>query len=427
MSVLPQGDRLLPVAEALAIVLSQAQPLAPVRLKLADALGLVLAEEIRADLDLPPFDKSIVDGYAVRSSDFSDGENHTLDVVEEIFAGRVPTRSVGSGQTAMIMTGAPLPDGSDAVVMVEKCNRVSANSVTVPAPVRPGQNRMLRGTEIRTGDTVVGAGTILNATKLGALASVGASEPLVFPRARVAVISTGDEVVPHGQTPGPGQIRNSNSLLLEGIVREHAAIPNVFPIVPDLPESLQQAFAAATTDADILLISGGVSAGKRDLVPAALEAVGVRPLFHKVKVKPGKPLWFGVGPVRKNGRSTLVFGLPGNPVSGLVSFLLFVRQALRVLHGLEPLVTPTVALPLVAEYRQQDDRDTYRPARLVQNPGEAELRVQTYTWAGSSDLRGVTEADGFVMFAAGERIYECGERVPFLPHHPSRFGLGQTY
>lgn len=414
---------MLTVAEALAAVRAHARPLPPRRVAVRDTIGLVLAGDVRADLDLPPFDKALVDGFALRAADVAGPGRATLRVVESIFAGQTPTRPLGPGEAALIMTGAPLPDGADAVAMIEKATRPDGDHVVIPGPVVPGQNRLVRGREMRAGEVVVAAGSVLNAPRLGVLASVGAVEVSVRPRATVGIASTGDELVPLGQAPGPGQIRDSNSVVLAALAAEHGGIPRPRPITPDRPEALRDAFAAALAESDILLVSGGVSAGQRDLVPEALAAVGVREVFHKVRVKPGKPLWFGVGPGRGASGPTLVFGLPGNPVSGLVSFLLFVRPALAILAGRDADGEAPPPLPLAAPYRHADDRDVYRPARLV----DGGTRVEPLTWAGSSDLRGAASADGFAIFPAGERMYDEGERIGFLSLDPSRRAPGPAY
>ena len=420
--------RMLTVAEALDAVRSRARPLAPQPHRLTEALGFVLARDVVADLDLPPFDKALVDGYALRAGDIPAGEPVTLRVVETIYAGQTPTRAVGPGEAAAIMTGAPIPEGADAVVMVEKTSSPDADHVVVPpGPVAPGQNRLVRGREMRAGEVVVPAGSILNAAKLGVLASVGAAEVYARPMPVVGVVATGDEVVPFDQAPGPGQIRNSNTVLLAALAESFGAAPWTYPIVPDRPEALRDAFAWALGEVNILLVSGGVSAGQKDLVPDALASVGVCPVFHKVRVKPGKPLWFGVGPEREGAGPTLVFGLPGNPVSGLVSFLLFVRPALAILAGGGPEDDPTPMLPLAAPYRHADDRDVYRPARIVAGGRGEGPRVEPLNSSGSSDLLGAATGDGFAIFPAGERIYREGEPIGFLPVCPSRVAAGSPY
>jgi molybdopterin molybdotransferase len=401
---------MLNVDEALGAVLGQCSPLPPRPCPLADALGCVLAEDVAADIDLPPFDKALMDGYAVRASDLA--ATRRLRVGEEITAGRTPTRPLGPGEAAMIMTGAPLPGGADAVVMVERTRRDGADVVIDGPEVVPGQNRLPRGREMRAGEVVLYGGEVLNPPRLGLLASVGRTSAVVFRRPRVLVVSTGDELVEPGQVPGPGQIRNSNATLLRALAASAGGDADVLPTAPDEPSALRDILARGL-GADVLLISGGVSAGNRDLVPSALEALAVRRVFHKIRLKPGKPLWFGTGPERPEGRpGALVFGLPGNPVSGVVGFLLFVRPALDRLAARSMPIEPTLPVRLATPYTHAGDRPTYHPARFT---GSEPRVVAPLDWAGSADLRTVAAADGFAIFPAGDRRYEAGEIVRFLP------------
>jgi molybdopterin molybdotransferase len=276
---------------------------------------------------------------------------------------------------------------------------------------------------LRAGEVVVPAGTILGPAHLGVLASVGWVEPRIF-QPRVEILSTGDELVDPERVPLPGKIRNSNAAMLEALVQQDRAMPLSRPIIPDDPRDLLWALAHAL-DGDVVLITGGVSAGQRDLVPGALEAVGVRRVFHKVRLKPGKPIWFGVeradtedepGSGRGGRPGALVFGLPGNPVSVLVGYLLFVRPALAILSqrpGPPPAARPA---RLARPFRHRGDRPTYYPARQVLSLGGTEPpEIETLDWAGSADLRTVASADGFAAFPAGDRDYNPGEIVDFLP------------
>jgi molybdopterin molybdotransferase len=405
---------MLTVEEALDAVLIRCAALPGQRRGLAAALGCVLAEDVSADLDLPPFDKALVDGYAVRSADL-DGTHvdSRLRIVDEITAGRMPDRPLGAREAAAIMTGAPLPAGADAVVMLEKTRRDGDFVVVDDAVVAPGKFRLGRGRELKAGDVVLRRGECLNAPRLGVLASVGRSEVLVVPRPRVLVVPTGDELVEPDQVPGPGQIRNSNAVTLQALAAASGAEAGALAIAPDDPGQLRAALEQGLS-ADLLLIAGGVSAGTRDLVPETLERLNVTRVFHKVRLKPGKPLWFGVGAVRGDGRGTLVFGLPGNPVSGIVGFLLFVRPALEMLAGraATAIVAPKL-LPLSGPFQQTGDRTTYHPAQLMCEDGR--LCIAPLDWAGSADLKTVAQADGFAIFAAGDRTYRQGEIVGFLP------------
>ncbi|MDX1948656.1 MAG: molybdopterin molybdotransferase MoeA [Pirellulaceae bacterium] len=398
---------MLSVDEALKLVLDHAPPLPARSIPLESVLGCLLAEEVASDIDSPPHDKSIVDGYAVIASSVSQ-PNAVLSVLEEVTAGALPTRPVEPSTATRIMTGAPLPAGADAVVMVEKTSLEMAPSgerVTIhEPPARAGQNIVRRGTSMRRGQTVLPAGTAIRAIELGLLAEVGRESVLAIPRPRVAILATGDELVPHGQVPSAGQIRNSNGPLLAGLVRQAGGEPVELGIARDEKGDLAR-LVLSGLDADVLVLSGGVSAGVLDLVPQVLADLGVRQVFHKVNLKPGKPLWFGER-IKADGRRTVVFGLPGNPVSSLVCFELFVRPALAKLCGVEPKGLPQIWAALAIEHQQRGDRPTFWPAKL-----ESGELVTPLAWQGSGDLRTLAEADCLAYFPPGDRIFAAGEMV----------------
>jgi molybdopterin molybdotransferase len=414
---------MLTVEEALKAVLDRARPLPPRRVPLAEANFHVLAEDVAADIDSPPFDKALVDGYAVRFADLSGGPPYRLRIGEEIPAGRTPSRALSVGEAAVIMTGAPLPLGADSVVMVEHTRREGDDVlIAPPSSIRPGQNRMERGREMRAGEVVLERGRCLTGIELGLLASVGCAFPLVTPRILVRIVPTGDELVEPDQVPGPGQIRNSNAVMLAGLINPDldglSAKPEICPIAPDDPDKLRSALKYGL-EADVLLITGGVSAGKRDLVPGVLADLGVETVFHKVRLKPGKPLLFGVGPARSEGRSgALVFGLPGNPVSSAVGFKLFVNPAIDMIRGggsRESWGLPFPTYRLARPFSHRGDRPTCHPAEVDHTETEG-LRwtVTPLDWAGSPDLRTVASASGFIFFPAGDRDYAEGEEVEFF-------------
>jgi molybdopterin molybdotransferase len=406
---------MLTIGEALDAVLSEARALAPETRRLEDAGGCVLAEDVWADADSPPFEKALVDGYAIRTADLL-GPESKLALGELITAGRTPSRALGSREAAVIMTGAPVPAGCDAVVMHERTRALDQVVVIEQATVKPGQNLLRQGAEMRAGDVVVAQGSVLHPAQLGVLASVGRAQVRVIPRPRVAIVPTGDELVEPGETPGPGQIRNSNAIMLRALASECGAIADALAIARDEPDALAGRLGSAL-EADLVLVAGGVSAGQRDLVPAALASLGVRQVFHKISLKPGKPLWFGVARPRPGGPGALVFGLPGNPVSVLVSFMVFVRPALASLSG-RAAGSPCLRDARLAHgFSQRGDRVTYFPSRLVE-PAEEGVglpSIATLDWAGSADLRTVAAADGFAVFAAGDREYAAGEIVGYLP------------
>ena len=401
---------MLTVAEGLEKVLAHAHSLPPRTSTLAQARCLTLAEDIAADLDSPPFDKALVDGYAVRSADLR-GSGTSLRVIEEVPAGRVPVRAISSGEAVMIMTGAPLPAGADAVVMIERTKRNNGQVFIDELSIVPGRNVLARGREMRASEVVLSRGSLLNAVRLGLLAAVGRTSVSVVPRPRIAIVSTGDELVEPGQVPGPGQIRNSNATVLRAMAESAGGEVETLPIAPDEPAGLH-AILERGLSADVLLITGGVSAGNRDLVPDALERLGVSRVFHKIRLKPGKPLWFGVGPARGNDPGPLVFGLPGNPVSGFVGFVLFVRPSLDRLAGRTSPSSRPLEARLARTFVHAGDRPTYHPSRWVAGVGSG---LEPLEWAGSADLRTITRADGFAVFPAGDRVHEAGEFIPFLP------------
>ncbi|HEY5312825.1 MAG TPA: gephyrin-like molybdotransferase Glp [Pirellulales bacterium] len=374
------------------------------------ALGRVLAEEIASDVDSPPHDKSIVDGYAVRTADLPGGEGE-LEIIEEIMAGRVPTRHVEAGQASRIMTGAPLPAGADAVVMVERTQpqHVTGSLGRVQfrdARLALGQNIVRRAANIRRGDVILAPRHSLRPVELGLLAEVGRQRVRVFSRPRVAVLSTGDELVPIGSLPGPGQIRNSNEPMLLACVAQAGGVPIGLGIAGDDRQQLRRSIDRGLESADVLVLSGGVSAGVLDLVPGVLQDAGVEQVFHKVRVKPGKPVWFGVQP---GPPARLVFGLPGNPVSSLVCFRLFVELALAVMGGRRAQGLELSPARLLAPFVQHGDRVAYQPALVCREfDGLTATPLKTH---GSSDQRGLSAANALAYFPAGERRFEVGETI----------------
>jgi len=414
---------MLSVDEALRLVLEFAQPSPAETKDLPNALGCVLAEDIASDIDSPPHDKSIVDGYALIAAEVR-SSGVELAVLEEITAGALPTRSVESGNASRIMTGAPLPPGADAVVMVEQTRSLSDGKVQIlQSTVRPGQNIMRRGAAMVRGQTVFKAGKQLRAIELGLLAEVGRDHVKVQARPSVAVIATGNELVETSLIPAPGQIRNSNGPLLMGLVEQTGSQPVDQGIARDTAAELRAKISNALAE-DVVVLSGGVSAGVLDLVPQVLAELGVEQVFHKVNLKPGKPLWFGVKRHDNRTNPTLVFGLPGNPVSTLVCFELFVRPALQKLRGLAPKGLPRQKARLAREHQQRGERPTYWPAE-IQESGvrgqESEERGQgsgegltPLKWQGSGDLRTLAEANCLAFFPAGDRLFAAGEEVECL-------------
>ena len=388
---------MLDVADALALVLGRATPRRPAAAGPSPALlNRVLAADVRAGHDSPPFDKSLRDGYAVRSADCA-AAGAELRVVKEIAAGDAVPVLIGAGECARIFTGAVIPAGADAVVMQEDATPLDPDRVRVmDARVRPGQWIFRRGTEMAAGDVVLAAGTPLNAAAVGLLAAVGAVEVPAYPWPRVAVLATGDELVDAAEAPGPGQIRNSNGPMLVAQAAHAGAVVHDLGIARDTTGQLRERIAGALNESDAVILAGGVSVGKFDLVPTVLEELGVEPHVRQVRMKPGKPFYFGTR------GETLVFGLPGNPVSAFVCFELFVRPALRALAGRSDPGPRTATLPLAAAVAESNDRPTYRPARLEGNA------VRPLPWAGAPDLRGLQPADALLVLPAGDSRLDVG-------------------
>ena len=354
-----------------------------------------------------------------------------LGVLEEITAGMVPSRKVAAGFCSRIMTGAPIPDGADSIVMVERTEFDSSSLTPLPQGekgstlgtveiqderFRSGQNIMRRGKSLRLGETVLKSGAEIGPAEIGLLAEVGRSTIRTIGPVQVAIVSTGNELVAADEKPSAGQIRNSNGPLMAAAVRRAGAVPNDLGIARDDTDALRREIVAGLKS-DILVISGGVSAGVLDLVPSVLAEVGVRQVFHKINMKPGKPLWFGVYDRQAVDRGaegrTLVFGLPGNPVSTLVCFELFVKRAIARIGGrLSKPLHPTRSAKLTVEFTHRGDRPTYWPAIFVDSPDG--LLVEPRAWQGSADIRGFAGANALVAFPAGERRYQAGETVDVL-------------
>lgn len=395
---------LLTVDEALALIEAQARPLPPREMALRDALGLQLAADVRSDVDSPPHDKTIMDGYAVVSGDLSPERR----VLEEVIAGAVPTQTVVPGAATRVMTGAPIPAGADAIIPVEQSTLLESNMVRFTgSDVKAGQFIMRRGDSVRAGQVVVEQGATLRSLEIGVCAEAGCARVNVVPRSRVAVLPTGNELVAIDTKPGAGMIRNSNGPMLAAAVREAGCEAEEMEVSRDDRTSMTAAISAALA-ADVVLLSGGVSAGTMDLVPSVLESLGVEQVLHKVAIKPGKPIWFGVK-LHDKGRRTLVFGLPGNPLSSFVCYQVFVRPALAALagHGFTGLAKSTVQMTCDFDYRG-GGRETFWPVRLTT---EGALPL---AWRGSSDLAAWAVADALLRLPVAPVHLQAGKKVEIL-------------
>lgn len=400
---------MISIQEALAKITEVVKPLATERIPFQQSVGRTLAEPITADVDSPPHTKSVMDGFAVRAEDII--PNARLQMLETIIAGDVPTLEVTAGACSRIMTGAPLPTGADSVVMVEQTtmSEVDGNSVIQfeIESLEKGKHVMQKAASFGQGERIFAAGHQIRPLDIGLLAEVGAAQVNVVLPIQTAVLPTGNELVVADKTPEPGQIRNSNGPMLTAQFR--AANANVVDlgIGRDDREELAAKIEMGL-DADLLVLSGGVSAGTMDLVPELLQKAGVEQVFHKVRVKPGKPIWFGY---RDDGdHRTYVFGLPGNPVSSLVGCELFVKAAMNRMNGQELIHREMVNAELAADHETRGDRPTYWPGRWETD--EATTRkIRPCQWLGSSDLRALGSANALIYFPSDKNFYPAGEPV----------------
>ena len=389
--------------EALEIVLARTATLAPEAVPLADAVGGVLAETVASDLDLPPFDKSAMDGYAVRREDLARLPAE-LAMLEELPAGVAPTRSVAAGTCAKIMTGAPVPPGADTVIPVEDTEALPGGRVRILRAVAGRPCICVRGEDVRQGATVLERGHVVRPAEVGLLASVGRERVAIGRRPRVAVLATGDELVPVSAVPGPGQIRNSNSSSLLACCRRAGVPADDLGVARDNKPDLRAKIADGLRR-NVLLVSGGVSMGEWDLVPAVFEELGVAVHFATIRMKPGKPTLFATHGER------LVFGLPGNPVSTLVAFRLFVWPALRKMMGHPEPAPPPVEADLASKVIIHGDRTAYMPGDLrYENERWVARAIET---RGSADLVGFCRANALLILNPG--TYTPGHRVKAVP------------
>lgn len=398
---------MITVDEAYELIGRHVQPLPAAKAFFREALGLRLAEPVVSEVDSPPFDKSMFDGYAIAVNDPSP----TRRIIEQVVAGGVPHRAIEPGVTIQIMTGAPIPDGANAVVKHEDTERLDEHTVRLPeGPITEGTGIVPRGSSFRVGDEIVAAGKKLRAVDLALMAEVGKSAVMTIPRPRIAVLSTGNELVEANQPLAAGQIRNSNGPMLVAVITEAGATPVDLGIVRDEVDQLRAAISRGL-ESDMLLISGGVSAGVMDLVPAVLAELGVEQVFHKIRMKPGKPLWFGT---RDAGtHHTLVFGLPGNPVSTLVGFYLFVKPAIEGLAGGKFTQATPIRGQLSTGTAHRGNRPTYHPCRLQRN-AHGQVAVEPLPWRGSADLAALANADGLLLLPSGDYELAVGTSVEVI-------------
>jgi len=398
----------IPLEEARQLIAEACRPIDRTeRVRLVDANGRAAAGAVQSTRDVPPFARAGMDGYAVRAEDTfgaSRYEPRVLRVIDKVYTGQVPTRSLDAGTAIEIATGAPMPEGADAVVMVEETER-AVEHVRVLTPVYPRQNVGRQGADIVVGQTVIARGNVLNPSRIGALAALGIADVEVFAKPTVAILSTGNEIADPGQELRPGQIYDINKFTLSTIIQEHGGIPTPFSTAQDTIDALEDAIDTALGcrslgegDAcDVLVFSGGSSVGERDLI---LDAIGRKGeiVFHGIAVKPGKPTVFGT----INGKP--VFGMPGYPTSCLSNAYMLLVPALRSIARLPPRHTATVTLPLGQRQVSTTGRHQFYTVRIVDGQAMPAFKA-------SGDITSMSQADGYIEIPAQTDIVEKGERV----------------
>jgi len=372
-----------------------------------ECMGRILARPAIMDDDYPAFDKSMMDGFAVRSADCA-APGSTLKIRGLIVAGRSADTPIGRGEAMQINTGAPIPAGADAVVRIEDCE-VESDCVSLRVAVTAGKNISRQGSDRRTGEVVLTPPLRVGAAQIAAAATAGAATLEVAKHVQVALVSTGDELVRAGEARRFGQIYDSNGPMLSAMMRELGASPRPPSSAPDESEALIATLRNAM-ECPIVLTVGGMSMGTHDLVPQAFESLGVEWRFHGVSMRPGKPMAYGVGP---DGQQ--VFGLPGNPVSAYVCAWLFVRMAIRGQQGFEPLPPRTVRVTLSEDIKpHHDSRPAYVPAKMWSDETRGLLVVRT-KWSGSSDPFGLSEANALLYFPNPDKATPAGTGVEVIP------------
>jgi molybdenum cofactor synthesis domain-containing protein len=395
---------MITVDQALEIILSGVAALGTQTIPLEQAHGRILAQDVVADMDLPPFDRARMDGYALRSNNAS-MVPVSLKVIGEIAAGAAYDGRIETGEAIKIFTGAPVPDGADAVQKVE-VTESDGVSVIIKEPVKAGQFITPRASEITRGEIVARSGRQIKAAEMAVLASFGYAEVKVFQKPKVGVISTGSELVAVSEHPSAAQIRNSNSYSIAAYAQRAGAEVDNLGTVIDTPEATREALLKAFEERDVVITSGGVSMGDYDLVKATLLEIGAEIFFDKVSIRPGKPTVFA------RRKQTWFFGLPGNPVSTSVTFNVFARTALRRLQGdAEPLL-PSVQAELASAIKDASSRRSYLPAKLSVKQGHA--IVEPLKWVGSSDLVAFMNANALIIVREETREIGAGRLVEVL-------------
>lgn len=393
---------MIPIAEAIEIVLSHAPRLGVESVQLKNSVGRILAEDIIADTDLPPFDRAQMDGYAVRAADVANTPAR-LRIAGESAAGAGWHHEMNPGEAVRIMTGAPVPKGADAVQQVELTGEVNGE-VEILESVSRGRSIVRQASEIKAGETVLRPGEQISAAMIATLASFGYAEVKVSRQPRVAVMATGSELVDVNQKPARDQIRDSNNYTIEAYASQSNAIVERLPLAGDDTEELKRAMRQAAETCDVLITSGGVSMGVYDFTKAALKELGAKIFFERVALRPGKPTVFA-----RLGNA-LVFGLPGNPVSVAVTFNLFARTVLRAMQGATQTTLTEEHAVLARDLKGSIDRESYLPA-VLRTDKKGVLLAEPLKWGGSSDFVSFAKATALVNVPAGAGRIKQGETV----------------
>ncbi len=405
---------LLPVAEAERLIAERVTPVdGRESVSLRDAIGRVLAQDVIAPVNVPPFDNSAVDGFAVRGDDLDPGAEKRFVIIDRVAAGHAATQAAGAGEAIRIFTGAPMPTGADTVFMQEDC-RVEGGDVIVPPGLKRGANRRLAGEDMPSGGIALPAGRRLGAQHVALAAALGLTKLEVYRRVRIALFSTGDEIVEPGLALPRAALYDSNRYLLAGLIARFGAAVTDLGILGDDPKELAAAIAAAAADHDLVLTSGGVSTGEADYVRSAVESIG-RIVFWRIAIKPGRPVAMGVILGAKNGGGAAFVGLPGNPVAVFVTFVRVVRPLLLRLAGALP--EPLLAMPARAtfSYKKRKGRREYVRVAL-RAAADGAIEAVKHEHDGAGVLTSLTETDGLAELGEDVTTIEPGATVGFLSY-----------
>ncbi|MDH5680117.1 MAG: molybdopterin molybdotransferase MoeA [Spirochaetota bacterium] len=391
---------MIELSDAKDIILQQVIKKSPEEVSILDSLNHVLAEDIFADRDYPPFNRATMDGFALQSKNYS--ENRDYKIIDTVFAGDSFDKPLSDSECVKIMTGAAVPDGLDAVIRIED-SQISGSTVRFSvSELKSGKNVAQRGEDCKAGVKLLNKDYLIKSTSISLLATVGCEMLKVYPSPTVSLITTGNEIIPLDQHPGPHQIRNSNSYAIKALLKDIGIKPSYENHVSDNIELLRDSLSRGL-HSDILIITGGVSMGDSDHVPGTLSALGVEKLFHKVKIKPGKPIWFGVK------EKTAVFALPGNPMSCQICFKVFIEPYIRGLKGIAAHDNPF--LPLSQERQNRTGRNDCFPVQIE----KANSFMTTLDYNGSGDIKGNLHSDGFAIQPHDLITVSKGELLEYIP------------